>query len=96
MGLLNLPTLCTNNHLNPIFMKNRLFRTLNFCALNVLFFAIYLNFIHKDQNESVTAEGTQSAIMQEGAVLVSNPEKVLDKGSFNLMTNSEQFAVQHQ
>ena len=77
-------------------MKNRLFRTLNFCALNVLFFAIYLNFIHKDQNESVTAEGTQSAIMQEGAVLVSNPEKVLDKGSFNLMTNSEQFAVQHQ
>ena len=77
-------------------MKNRLFRTLNFCALNVLFFAIYLNFIHKDQNETVAAERTQSAVMQEGAVLVSNPEKVLDKGSFNLMTNSEQFAVQHQ
>ena len=77
-------------------MKNRLFEILNFCALNVLFFAIYLNFIHKDQTESIAAEQTHSAIMQEGAVLVSNPEKVLDKGSFNLMTKSEQFAVEHK
>jgi hypothetical protein len=77
-------------------MKNRLFRTLNFCALNVLFFAIYLNFIHKDQNQTVTVERSPSALIQDGAVLVDNPEKVLDKGSFNLMTKSEQFAVQHQ
>jgi hypothetical protein len=77
-------------------MKNRLFRTLNFCALNVLFFAIYLNFIHKDQNQTATVEQNQSALMQEGAVLVSNPEKVLDKGSFNLMSKPEQFSVQHQ
>ena len=31
-------------------MKKRLFNVLNFVALNVLFFAIYLNFIHKDTN----------------------------------------------
>ena len=77
-------------------MKNRVFKILNFCALNVLFFAIYLNFIHKDQNQSMAAEQTNTAVMQEGAVLVSNPEKVLDKGSFNLMTKSEQFAVEHK
>ena len=31
-------------------MKKRVFNILNFVALNVLFFAIYLNFIHKDVN----------------------------------------------
>jgi len=29
-------------------MKKRVFNVLNFLSLNVLFFAIYLNFIHKD------------------------------------------------
>lgn len=29
-------------------MKKRAFNLLNFLALNVLFFALYLNFIHKD------------------------------------------------
>jgi hypothetical protein len=29
-------------------MKHRMFALLNFLALNILFFAIYLNFIHKD------------------------------------------------
>ncbi len=31
-------------------MKKRVFNVLNFLALNVLFFALYLNFIHKDTN----------------------------------------------
>jgi len=31
-------------------MKKRAFNVLNFLALNVLFFALYLNFIHKDTN----------------------------------------------
>ena len=31
-------------------MKKRVFNILNFVALNILFFAIYLNFIHKDVN----------------------------------------------
>jgi hypothetical protein len=31
-------------------MKKRAFALLNFFALNILFFAIYLNFIHKDIN----------------------------------------------
>ena len=33
---------------NPSNMKKRMFALLNFLALNVLFFAIYLNFIQKD------------------------------------------------
>lgn len=31
-------------------MKKRAFNLLNFLALNILFFALYLNFIHKDTN----------------------------------------------
>ena len=77
-------------------MKKRLFRTLNFCALNILFFAIYLNFIHKDQNSIATAEKNQSASMQEGAVLVSNPEKVLDKGSFHYMSTPTTLSLKQQ
>ena len=31
-------------------MKKRLSRVINFFAFNLLFFALYLNFIHKDKN----------------------------------------------
>jgi hypothetical protein len=31
-------------------MRKRAFNVMNFLALNVLFFALYLNFIHKDRN----------------------------------------------
>ncbi len=31
-------------------MKKRVFTMLNFFAFNLLFFAVYLNFIHKDAN----------------------------------------------
>jgi hypothetical protein len=31
-------------------MKRRAFKVLNFFAFNLLFFALYLNFIHKDKN----------------------------------------------
>lgn len=34
--------------LNPNQMKKRIFNVLNFLALNILFFAIYLNFVQKD------------------------------------------------
>jgi hypothetical protein len=45
-------------------MKKRTSKILNFFAFNLLFFALYLNFIHKDQN-------IHSAIQASQAVVVS-------------------------
>ncbi|MEO6071088.1 MAG: hypothetical protein ABIN57_05905 [Chitinophagaceae bacterium] len=43
-------------------MKKRTHQLLNFFAFNLLFFALYLNFIHKDNNSSETfAEKHSSA-----------------------------------
>ncbi len=44
-------------------MKKRAFNVLNFISFNILFFAIYLNFIHKDVNTlpAVTASITRAA-----------------------------------
>jgi len=61
-------------------MKRRLFRVVNFLALNLLFFALYLNFIHKDRNAqpAVHAKGTTTV---QGTVLVNNPEQYVNKAS---------------
>lgn len=42
-------------------MKKRIFNVLNFLALNVLFFAVYLNFIHKDINVLPAAAAARPA-----------------------------------
>ena len=55
-------------------MKKRLSRVLNFFAFNLLFFALYLNFIHKDTNIPATVL-PKSASAVKGTVLVSNPEQ---------------------
>ena len=39
-----------NHPKNPNVMNPRLFKIANFFAFNLLFFALYLNFIHKDKN----------------------------------------------
>lgn len=39
-------------------MKNRLRKVVNFFAFNLLFFALYLNFIHKDNSNEVAKVGT--------------------------------------
>lgn len=52
-------------------MKRRVRKIANFFAFNLLFFALYLNFIHKD---SVTVPGTpqQNTAAFSGTVLVDN------------------------
>ena len=40
----------TNHPKNPNVMNPRVFKILNFFEFNLLFFALYLNFIHKDKN----------------------------------------------
>ena len=65
-------------------MKKRISRVLNFLAFNLLFFALYLNFIHKDTNAPVAASGKQSAPTAKGTVLVKNPEQYIKQTNHTL------------
>ena len=49
----------------------------NFFAFNLLFFALYLNFIHKDSNPAVLVGAPVSTI--KGTVLVKNPAPYFQK-----------------
>jgi hypothetical protein len=61
-------------------MKKRISRILNFFAFNLLFFALYLNFIHKDNNvQSTPVAKTTMETTAKGTVLVTNPEQYLNK-----------------
>jgi hypothetical protein len=64
-------------------MKRRVRKVVNFFAFNLLFFAVYLNFIHKDNQVSVSSSSTSSSTVKpaaafSGTVLVENPEKYID------------------
>jgi hypothetical protein len=64
-------------------MKRRVRKIANFFAFNLLFFALYLNFIHKDKvvfttEQQSAAPATANAAFS-GSVLVKNPEKYLDQ-----------------
>jgi hypothetical protein len=65
-------------------MKRRIRKIVNFFAFNLLFFALYLNFIHKDRGNGdiapavVSSQATNPAAYS-GTVLVQNPEKYLRK-----------------
>lgn len=59
-------------------MKRRIRRIANFFAFNLLFFALYLNFIHKDNAGAVIPEqGTEATAAVGGTVPVTHPEKYL-------------------
>lgn len=63
-------------------MKNRIRKTVNFLAFNLLFFALYLNFIHQDNQTNPDAGiHTKQAAAFSGTVLVKNPEKYLEPSS---------------
>jgi hypothetical protein len=69
-------------------MKRRVRKIANFFAFNLLFFALYLNFIHKDK-VSVTAidqSNQQNTAAFSGTVLIDNPEKYLEKKNENNVT----------
>ena len=69
-------------------MKRRIRRIANFFAFNLLFFALYLNFIHKDKAVVGVAEETvKTTATVAGTVPVSNPEKYIDIKS-NSTTNT--------
>lgn len=74
-------------------MKRRIRKVVNFFAFNLLFFALYLNFIHKDKpNVALTPAPIQAAATtasMNGTVLVSNPEKYTDPKTTNSTTSSQ-------
>jgi hypothetical protein len=61
-------------------MKSRTRKVVNFFAFNLLFFALYLNFIHKDKTVTTTTHSTEStAVVNTGTTPVDNPENYLNK-----------------
>jgi hypothetical protein len=59
-------------------MKRRIRRIANFFAFNLLFFALYLNFIHKDKIAVTPPEQSiQATAAIGGTVPVTHPEKYL-------------------
>lgn len=60
-------------------MKRRLRRVVNFFAFNLLFFALYLNFIHKDQSgQPATNQLAPATASVTSASPVTQPERYLD------------------
>ena len=74
-------------------MKRRIRKVVNFFAFNLLFFALYLNFIHKDKpNVVLTPAPAQAAVNTaavSGTVLVSNPEKYTDPKNTGNSTSAQ-------
>ena len=60
-------------------MKRRVRKIANFFAFNLLFFALYLNFIHKDKVAVVDIAAQQKTAAFSGTVLVEHPEQYLNK-----------------
>src|SRR6266481_35430 len=73
-------------------MKRRIRKIVNFFAFNLLFFALYLNFVHKDKVASATAlQSSQNTAAFSGTVLVENPVK---KNEVSVAANPQQSSVE--
>lgn len=69
-------------------MKRRVRKIANFFAFNLLFFALYLNFIHKDKVAVVVDPAAQqNTAAFSGTVLVEDPSQYLDKSTENAAAN---------
>jgi len=75
---------------NPSFMKKRISRVLNFFAFNLLFFALYLNFVHRDNSTQSFPVSRSTVAANKGTVLVSNPDQYLNKTHKDVHVNESQ------
>lgn len=65
-------------------MKRRLRRIVNFFAFNLLFFALYLNFIHQEKTPAgMPVQAVEATASVVGTIPVSQPEKYLHKVGAN-------------
>lgn len=62
-------------------MKRRVRKIANFFAFNLLFFALYLNFIHKDKVAITENTAQQNSAAFSGTVLVENPAAYTNKNA---------------
>ena len=61
-------------------MKKRIRKVANFLAFNLLFFALYLNFIHQDKQSVINIDRNSKPATAafSGTILVEHPEKYLE------------------
>jgi hypothetical protein len=71
-------------------MKKRISRVLNFFAFNLLFFALYLNFVHRDNSTQSFPVSRSTVAANKGTVLVSNPDQYLNKTHKDVHVNESQ------
>ena len=62
-------------------MKRRIRKIVNFFAFNLLFFALYLNFIHKDKGVTLPVAVQSNAPAISGTVPVQDADKYLNAKS---------------
>ena len=62
-------------------MKRRIRKIVNFFAFNLLFFALYLNFIHKDKSVTLPVAVQSNVPAISGTVPVQDAEKYLNAKS---------------
>ncbi|HEX2605746.1 MAG TPA: hypothetical protein VHK91_00140 [Flavisolibacter sp.] len=70
-------------------MKKRITGVLNFLAFNLLFFALYLNFIHKDAAATDNGIHKTATTSVQGTVLVSNPNQYVNKHEAKGTSNAD-------
>jgi hypothetical protein len=74
-------------------MKRRIRKIVNFFAFNLLFFALYLNFIHKEkagvETTPAAAVSPSNSGAYTGTVLVQNPETYTAKEVENSQNNQQ-------
>lgn len=60
-------------------MKKRIRKVANFLAFNLLFFALYLNFIHQDKQAVINIDNNAKPATAafSGTILVEHPEKYI-------------------
>ncbi|MBK5272544.1 MAG: hypothetical protein JJE22_16195 [Bacteroidia bacterium] len=75
-------------------MKRRVRKIANFFAFNLLFFALYLNFIHKDKAANAEQGIQTSTAAFSGTVLVDNPEKYIDKKNEGTTVNVQEVVTE--
>ena len=60
-------------------MNPRVFKIANFFAFNLLFFALYLNFVHKDKDAQQTITGSLQAPVVTHVLPAATTEQVVEK-----------------
>jgi len=62
-------------------MKNRTFQILNILAVNLLLLALYLNFIHKDNNSAPSIPVKETSMERTAASGIHQPNTIPAKRS---------------